>query len=116
MRENGNQLSHISKNVRVASGPNEIQACVDTQVDLFDPLGLLLLAHVCLMLVVNKVDNGSPRVAVVDVVTKSRAVDHSKLRLELLLFQLSLDDIYFSELVELLVVAATVVLCGGKLG
>ena len=35
---------------------------------------------------------------------------------EELLFQLSLDDIYFSELVELLVVAATVVLCGGKLG
>lgn len=41
----------------------------------------------------NKVDNGSPRVLVVDIVSKSRRVDHGQLDLELLLFQLGLDNV-----------------------
>lgn len=88
---------------------------MNTQVDLVVPLGLLLLAHVGLMLVVNEVDNRSPRVAVVDVVTKTGAVDHGKLSVELLLIQFRLDDIHLSQLVELLMVAASVVLRRRKL-
>jgi hypothetical protein len=43
----------------------------------------------------NKVDDGVPRVAVVDVVAEARGVDHSELDLELLLLEFSLDDVCF---------------------
>jgi hypothetical protein len=64
------------------------------------------------MLVVNEVDNGDPRIPVVDVVAESRCVNYSELDLELLLFKLGLNDIDFSELVELLVVTPAVALGG----
>jgi len=64
------------------------------------------------MLVVNEVDNGDPRITVVDVVAESRCVNYSELDLELLLFKLGLNDIDFSELVELFVVAPAVALGG----
>ena len=108
--------SREKEDIRVAGGTDEVEAGMDAEVGLFVALGLLLLAHVRLVLVVNEVDDGCPRVAVVDVVAKSRAVDHSELRFELLLFQLGLDDVHFRQLVELLVVTASVVLRGGKLG
>lgn len=38
--------------------PNKVQARVHSQVCLFVPLGLLLLAHVRLMLIVNELDDG----------------------------------------------------------
>ena len=95
---------------------DEVEAGVDAEVDLLLALGLLLLAHVRLVLVVNEVDDGSPRVTVVDVVAEARGINDGELRLELLLLELGLDDLDLGELVELLVVAATVVLCGGKLG
>ena len=46
--------------VRMACGTNEVQTRVNTEVNLVVPLGLLLLAHIRLMLVVNEVDNWSP--------------------------------------------------------
>jgi hypothetical protein len=88
---------------------------MNSQVTLFGPLGLLLLTHVCLMLVVNEVDDGQPRITVVDVVTESRCVNHGELNLELLLLKLGLDDIDFSELVELLVVTPGVAFSGRQL-
>jgi hypothetical protein len=89
---------------------------VDTKVTLLATLGLLLLNHVRLMLVVNEVDDGGPRVAVVDIVTETGGVDYSELDLKLLLLELSLDDLDFRELVELLVVASVVIFRGGELG
>jgi hypothetical protein len=88
---------------------------MNSQVTLFGPLGLLFLTHVCLMLVVNEVDDGQPRITVVDVVTESRCVNHGELNLKLLLLKLGLDDIDFSELVELLVVTPGVAFSGRQL-
>jgi hypothetical protein len=83
----------------MTSGSNEVQTRMNTQVNLIMPLGLLLLAHIRLMLVVNEIDNGRPRFTVVHVVTKSRAVNDGELGLELLLLKLSFDDFDLSELV-----------------
>ena len=93
----------------MARRANEVEAGMNAQVSLVLSLRLLLLAHVCLMLVVNKLDNWEPGVAVVDVVSKSRGIDDGQLDLELALFQLSLDDFDFGQLVKLLVVTLGVV-------
>jgi hypothetical protein len=89
---------------------------VDTKVALLAALRLLLLNHVRLMLVVNEVDDGRPRVAVVDIVTETGGIDYGELDLELFLLELSLDDLDFRELVELLVVASAVIFCSGEFG
>ena len=100
---------NCQKNVRVTSRPNKIQASMNTKITLLAALGLLLLNHVCLMLVVNEVDDGRPRVAVVDIVTKTGSVNDGELDLELLLLELSLDYLDLGELVKLLVVASGVI-------
>ena len=89
---------------------------MDTKVTLLAALGMLLVNHVRLMLVVNEVDDGRPRVAVVDIVTETGGVDYGELDLELLLLELCLDDLDFRELVELLVVASVVIFRSGELG
>ena len=89
---------------------------MDTKVTLLAALGMLLVNHVRLMLVVNEVDDGRPRVAVVDIVTETGGVDYGELDLELLLLELCLDDLDFRELVELLVVVSPVIFCSGELG
>lgn len=94
---------------------DEIDTSMHPQVDFLASFGLLLLAHVCFMLVVNEFDNGRPGVAVVDVVAKPRRVNDGQLHLELLLLQLGLDDVDFRELVKLLVVAPVVVFWGRQL-
>ncbi len=96
--------------------PDEIQASVDPKVALLAALGLLLLDHVRLMLVVNKVDNGRPRVTVIDVVSKTGRVNDGEFDLELLLLKLGLDDFDFGEFVELLVVASAIVFRRRQLG
>ena len=100
---------NCQKNVRVTSRPNKIQASMNTKITLLAALGLLLLNHVCLMLVVNEVDDGRPRVAVVDIVTKTGSVNDGELDFELLLLELSLDYLDLGELVKLLVVASGVI-------
>jgi hypothetical protein len=62
-------------------------------IELLATLRLLLLAHVALVLVVDKVDDRGPRVSVVDIVAETRSVDDGELDAELLLFELGLDDI-----------------------
>ena len=89
---------------------------MDTKITLLAALGLLLLNHVRLMLVVNEVDDGRPRVAVVDVVAETGGIDYGELDLELFLLELSLDDLDFRELVELLVVTSVVIFRSGELG
>ena len=80
-------------NLRMTGWPNEEKTCVNPEINFTLPLGLLFLSHVQLMLVVNKVDDGSPRVPIVDIIAKARRVDNSKLHLEGLLLQLRLDDL-----------------------
>lgn len=62
----------------VAGGADEVQAGVNTEIDLIRAARLLLLKHVRLMLVVEELDDGLPRVAVVDVVTETGGVDNGK--------------------------------------
>lgn len=62
----------------VACWTDEVQASVDTQVDLVISAGLLLLQHVGLVLVVEEFDDGHPRVSVVDIVAESRGVDNGQ--------------------------------------
>lgn len=62
----------------VAGRADEVQAGVDTEVDLVLAAGLLLLEHVGLVLVVEELDNGHPGVAVVDIVTEARGVNHGQ--------------------------------------
>jgi hypothetical protein len=59
----------------VASGADEVKAGVDTEVDLVGTARLLLLEHVRLMLVIEELDDGLPRVAVVDVVAEARGIN-----------------------------------------
>jgi len=60
-------------------------------------------------LVVEELDDGHPRVAVVDIVAEARGVDDSQADLEELLLQLSLGDLDLDCLVDLLLVPALVV-------
>ncbi|KUI52641.1 hypothetical protein VP1G_10488 [Cytospora mali] len=83
----------------VAGWANEVQASVNTQVDLVISAGLLLLQHVGLVLVVEELDDGHPRVPVVDIVAKSRE----------LLLQLSLCNLDLDSLVDLLLMSPLVV-------
>jgi hypothetical protein len=59
----------------VARGADEVQTSMDTEVDLVSAAWLLLLQHVRLVLVVEELDDGLPRVAVVDIVAESRRVN-----------------------------------------
>jgi hypothetical protein len=81
---NGNQVDacaellhnlNVQRLQRVASGPDEVQAGVDTEVDLVGAARLLLLQHVRLVLVVEEFDNGLPRVTVIDIVAKAGGVN-----------------------------------------
>jgi hypothetical protein len=60
----------------VAGRANEVQAGMHTEVDLVLAARLLLLKHVRLVLVVEKLDNRHPGVAVVDIVAKSGGVNN----------------------------------------
>ena len=59
----------------MAGGTDKVEAGMNTKVGLVSPQRLLLLSHVCLMLVIDKVDNRRPRVAVIDVVAEARGVN-----------------------------------------
>ena len=76
----------------MASGSDEKEASVDPEIGLFTALGLLLLAHVGLMLIIDEIDDGSPRVTVVDIVSETGGVDDGQLDLEGLFFKLRFDN------------------------
>lgn len=85
--DNGNQVNTGAQalhdlNVQglqgVSSWADEIQARVDTHVNLVCSAGLLLLQHVRLMLVIQELDNRLPGIAVVDVVTKSGGINNGQ--------------------------------------
>jgi hypothetical protein len=108
------QIAYI--NLRVPSGPDEVETSVNPEVNLFVALRLLLLAHIRFVLVINEVDDWRPGITVVDIVTKSGGVNDGKFDLELLFLKLSLDYFDFCELVELFVVPPAVVPSGRQLG
>lgn len=60
----------------MTSGPDKIKACVNTKIDLGFSTGLLFLQHIRLVLVVQKFDDGHPRIAIVHVVTKTRGINN----------------------------------------
>lgn len=62
----------------VSSRSNEVEAGMDTEVDLVLTTGLLLLEHVRLVLVVEEFDDGLPGVAVVNIVTEAGGVDNGQ--------------------------------------
>lgn len=93
----------------VTGGADEVQASVDTEVDLVISAGLLLLQHVGLVLVVKELDDWHPGVAVVDIVAEARGVDDGQADLEELLLQLSLCDLDLDGLVDLLLVSPLVI-------
>lgn len=97
------------------SGPDEVKASVNPEVNFLIALGLLLLAHVCFVLVVNEINDWRPRIAIVDIVAKAWGVDDGQLDFELFFLKLSLDYFNFCELVELLVVPPGVILGRGQL-
>lgn len=96
----------------MTSRANEVKAGVHTEVGLLLTLGLLLLAHVGFMLVVNELHNGQPRIPVVHVVAEAGRVNDGQFDLELAFFELSLDDFDFGQLVQLFVMALGVVFRG----
>jgi hypothetical protein len=59
----------------VASGADEVQAGVNSEVDLVLAARLLLLKHVGFVLVVKELDDGHPGVTVIHVVTEPRGVN-----------------------------------------
>lgn len=51
---------NVKRLERVSGWPDEVQTSMDTEVNFVYPAGLLLLQHVRLMLVVEKLDNWHP--------------------------------------------------------
>jgi hypothetical protein len=96
--EDGSLFNHL----RSARGADKVETGVHTEVLLVGTERLLLLAHVALVLVVDKVDNGGPRVAVVDIVAKAGCVNNSELNVEATLLEVGLEDLDLGRLVELL--------------
>lgn len=76
----------------MSGGPNEEEAGVHPQVGFLTTLRLLLLPHIGLVLIVNEVNDGSPGVTVVDIVSKTGSINDGKLDFERFFFQLGLDD------------------------
>lgn len=62
----------------MSGGSDEVEAGMNTHIDLVRTTGLLFLQHVRLMLVVEEFDDGLPRIAVVDVVSKARGINNSQ--------------------------------------
>ena len=57
---------------------DEVQACVDTEIDFIYTAGLLLLQHIRLMLIIQKFDDWHPGITVVDIVAKARGIDNGE--------------------------------------
>jgi hypothetical protein len=67
----------------VASWSDKVQAGVDTEVNLIGTAWLLLLEHIGLVLVIQELNDGHPRVAVVDIVSKAWGINNGQTNWEL---------------------------------
>lgn len=59
----------------VSGGADEIQAGMNTEINLINTARLLLLQHVRFMLVVQELDDWHPGIAVVDIISEARCVN-----------------------------------------
>jgi hypothetical protein len=59
----------------VSGRSDKVQAGVNTEINLINTARLLLLQHIRLMLVIQELDDGHPRIAVVDIVAEARSID-----------------------------------------
>jgi hypothetical protein len=62
----------------MSSRSDEVQASVNTEINLVNSSRLLLLQHVGLVLVVKEFDDRHPGIAVVDIVSEARSIDDSE--------------------------------------
>ena len=62
----------------MAGRADEVQAGMDTEINLVLSARLLLLQHVGLMLVIQELDDRHPRIAVVDVVAEAGGIDNGQ--------------------------------------
>lgn len=62
----------------MARRTDEVQAGVDTEIDLVLAAGLLLLEHVGLVLVIQEFDDGHPGVSVIDIVAEAGSINNSE--------------------------------------
>ena len=62
----------------VSGWSDEVQAGVNTEIDLVDTLWLLLLQHIGFMLVVQELNDWHPGVAVVNIVSESWGINNSQ--------------------------------------
>ena len=69
---------------------------MNTEITFLRALRLLLLPHINLVLIIHEVDDGGPRVAVIDVVAKAGGINHSELDFERLLLEFGFDDVDLS--------------------
>ena len=69
------EVESIERDGRVAGGADKVEAGMHTEVRLVSPQRLLFLSHVRLMLVINEVNDGGPRVAVVDIVAEAGSIN-----------------------------------------
>ena len=106
------QTSHdlnIQRLERMSGRTNEVQTSMHPQINLLRPAWLLLLQHIALMLIIQKLDDRLPAIPVIHIVAEPRGVDNRKADFEELLLQLGLGDFDLDRLVDLLGVAAAVV-------
>lgn len=66
---------------------DEIETHMDSHVDNTLTTRLLFLSHVIFMLIINEFNDRMPAVIVIDIVAKSRGINHRQFHLELLLLQ-----------------------------
>lgn len=69
----------------MSSGADEVQAGMNTEINLVNTAGLLLLQHVGLMLIIQELDNWHPRIAVVDIVSEARGINDGETNYQQLL-------------------------------
>ena len=93
----------------MTSGADEIEAGVDSQINLIRSPRLLFLKHVALMLVVQEFNDRLPAITIVHVVAEARSINDRQADLEKLLFQFSLGDFDLDGLVDLLGVTSAMV-------
>lgn len=81
---NGNQIDSGAQSLHhfnvkglqgMPSGPNEVKTRMHAKVDFVNSAWLLLLQHIRLMLIVQKLDDWHPGVPIVDIVTKARGIN-----------------------------------------
>lgn len=83
---------------RVAGGLDEENASVDAVVNNVHAVDLVLGIEVCVISSLNIVDNGAPRLVIVDKVTKSGSVDDSQAETDTSLLNIGADGLNLNSL------------------